>query len=600
MIDLSLIFLVILGITVEFTLLYYKQRFEAIPIYSIFVPLFLAFKGISDLYLTILLCLLGIIIFILKEFSINFDADQNVKLNNILLKTAFTILIFSITWTFTNFFAKHFTVLIIFFIVYSYFYAITLIGFVNNIVLSDLRRYLLDIFEKSLGDKVSIDNENKNEIFEKLFINVSNESNFLPFRFVFFEYFLLVALLCLWYILCLIVKVFFSDVYSIFSLHSFILVFFSYSMFVYILRFMYNRYNYSFVIQHLRELVDSTLLSYENKTLSKELEKLKEDRDKLVSWLKYLGDFYSNLDDNPDYEDLYNSFYSIVSKSLSFSRFIIFIFERDEVSIDCIKPVFHRGIGRVDLYLKNTCVEVVINSLKPVYYFGGTVFSALALFKDDRSFICSPIKIGNKILGVAYVSSLNTRSFDEKDVNFIQLICDKFAIMYILYKEYSKTLNMAIRDGLTGLYSHRHFQELLSKEIENAKLYGYPVCLLMIDTDKFKQYNDTFGHPMGDELLKSIAKLLTSYVKDKGYVCRYGGDEFAIILPNFYKQDAYLLAEQIREGYKSFRKGDIQISASIGIACFPIDASSKDELIKKSDELLYIAKREGRNRVIVA
>jgi len=333
--------------------------------------------------------------------------------------------------------------------------------------------------------------------------------------------------------------------------------------------------------------------------INKALSSLQSTNNNLNNWLKFLKDFYSKLHDNPDYEDLYNSFYSIISKAFSFSKFVLFIPEKEDDIIGSMKPVFTRGIGRGEIYIKGTSVEVVINSLKSVYYFGGTVFSALSLFKDDRSFICSPIKISNKLIGVVYISSINTRNFTEQDVNFVELLCDKFAIMYILYREYSRTLDMAIKDGLTGLYTHRHFQELLSKEIDNAKLYGYPVCLLMIDTDKFKQYNDTFGHPAGDELLKNIAKNLKNMVKDKGFVCRYGGDEFSIILPNFYKEDAYLLAEEIRKSYVQFKRGDIQVSASIGVACFPIDASSKEEIIKLADELLYTAKKSGRNRVIV-
>ncbi|MCX7758860.1 MAG: diguanylate cyclase [bacterium] len=599
MMDLILVSIIVLSILGEFIVIYYKQKIDTIPVFSIFIPLFLISKGVTDLFLIALLCFLGIIIFTMKEFSMNFDADIELKWYNIFFKSIFTIFIFFVVWIFGVFFNKSLISFLVFFIIYSYLYLVFFVSFISHKFEQKLKKDLSAYLDGAIVDKPSINDEIKNEIFEKVFLNIIHSKTLLPYRFIFFEYYLILGCVIGFYLYLLFVNTYLDSPMNYFF-NSLVLVFILYSFFVFILRFVYNVYIFNFFLDYFKNLVDSMILGYEKKLIDKEFILLKENNSKLLNWLKYLGEFYSRLDDNPDYEDLYNSFYSILSKSLNFSRFIIFMPEREDSIADSIRAVFYRGIGKTELYTKNTAVEVVVNSLKSVYYFGGTVFSALSLFKDDRSFICSPIKVGNKLIGVVYISSVNTRSFGEEDISFVDLLCDKFAIMYILYKEYSKTLNMAIRDGLTGLYTHRHFQELLSKEIENAKLYGYPVCLLMIDTDKFKQYNDAFGHPMGDELLKGISKILYNNVKDRGYVCRYGGDEFAIILPNFYKEDAYFLAEEIRKSYKSLKKGDIEVGASIGVACFPIDASSKDELIKKADELLYRAKKEGRNRVIMA
>ncbi len=596
MFDVYLLTIVIVSILLEFIVIYYRQRIEAIPIFPSFIPIYIVCKGINDWLLILILSLLAVITFVLKEFSINFDAPLKLKMYNLISKSLFTLFSFAFAFVFVVLFNKNLLGFVVFYIVFAYFYLILFTGVVSSRFEENLKNDILHYLDEI---KKHVDPDAKNEIFEKTLLIFKNDKGIFPFRYMFSEYYLLVFFCCIFLLLSLIMKNFFHVNEILLNILLIILTII-YSSVLFALRWIYNSLIFESVKEYFRNFIENIINTYEVSSLKRKLLELKENSEKLDNWLRYLGEFYSKLDENPDYEDLYHSFYSILSKSLNFSRFVIFIPEKEDNIIESMKAVFHRGIGRAEFYLKNTAIEIVVNSLKTVSYFGGTVFSALSLYKDDRSFICSPIKIGKKLIGVVYLSSVNTRSFNEQDVNFVELLCDKFAILYILYKEYSRTRDMSIKDGLTGLYNHRHFQELLSKEIEDAKLYGYPVCLLMIDTDKFKQYNDTFGHPMGDELLKNIAKIILSIVGDKGYVCRYGGDEFAVILPNFYKENAAVLAEEIRKAYYSLRRGDIQVAASIGVACFPLDASSKDELIKKADELLYRAKKEGRNRVYVA
>lgn len=593
MFDVYLLTIVIASVLLEFIVIYYRQRVDAIPIFSSFIPIYIVYKGINDWLLILILSLLAVITFILKEFSINFDASLKLKMYNLVSKSLFTLFSFAFAFIFVVLFAKNLLGFIVFYIIFAYFYLILFTGSISGIFEENLKNNIIHYLDEVEKQK-KMEPDIKTEVFEKSFLTIKEDKKIFPFKYMFNEYYILVCLSCIFLFSNFLAS---NEVLLRILL---IIVFIIYSFVVFTLRWVYNSLIFDSVKEYFRNFIENIINTYEVSSLKRKLLELKENSDKLDNWLRYLGEFYSKLDENPDYEDLYHSFYSILSKSLNFSRFVIFIPEKEDNIIESMKAVFHRGIGRAEFYLKNTAIEIVVNSLKTVSYFGGTVFSALSLYKDDRSFICTPIKIGNKLIGVVYLSSVNTRSFNEQDVNFVELLCDKFAILYILYKEYSKTRDMSIKDGLTGLYNHRHFQELLSKEVENAKLYGYPVCLLMIDTDKFKQYNDTFGHPMGDELLKNIAKIILSIVGDKGYVCRYGGDEFAVILPNFYKENAAVLAEEIRKAYYSLRRGDIQVAASIGVACFPLDASSKDELIKKADELLYRAKKEGRNRVYVA
>ncbi len=168
---------------------------------------------------------------------------------------------------------------------------------------------------------------------------------------------------------------------------------------------------------------------------------------------------------------------------------------------------------------------------------------------------------------------------------------------------YSKFANF---DGLTGLHTHRYFQETLTKEIDRAQRLGHPVTLMMIDIDHFKQYNDTFGHPQGDVALKAIAGVLQRSVRSYDLAARYGGEEMVLVLPQVSPHRILPLAERIRIGVAKLPFGvsasaqRVQLTVSIGVAGLPANAKNKAELIERADQALYLAKEEGRNRVGVS
>jgi len=160
---------------------------------------------------------------------------------------------------------------------------------------------------------------------------------------------------------------------------------------------------------------------------------------------------------------------------------------------------------------------------------------------------------------------------------------------------------LSIRDGLTDLYNHRHFHELLNQEMAPAARYNQPLTLLMIDIDNFKKFNDSYGHPAGDHALQQIARLFRENCRRIDHVCRYGGEEFAIIAPETSGKNAIHLAKRL---LNKARKTKIQIydstieeklTLSIGLASYPTDASNKDELIIKADHNLLQAKKEGKD-----
>jgi len=150
-------------------------------------------------------------------------------------------------------------------------------------------------------------------------------------------------------------------------------------------------------------------------------------------------------------------------------------------------------------------------------------------------------------------------------------------------------VQLTVTDGLTGLYNLRHFRELLKQELDRARRTENPFSLLMMDMDHFKDYNDSHGHQGGNELLKKISSALKETVRDIDAVARYGGDEFAVILPHASEAQARILAERIEKAV-----ADCRATLSIGGATFPRHASSIEDLILRADQALYAAKRDGR------
>jgi diguanylate cyclase (GGDEF)-like protein len=164
--------------------------------------------------------------------------------------------------------------------------------------------------------------------------------------------------------------------------------------------------------------------------------------------------------------------------------------------------------------------------------------------------------------------------------------------------------SLAMKDGLTGLYNHAVLVELLEKEVSKQRRSKGNLSFVMLDIDYFKKINDTYGHMAGDRILKDLSKILTSSVRKGDIVGRYGGEEFSIVLPGAIRDDAYNLCERIRSRVDEheFSIGDqkVKITISIGVFAHEFDDSSPEtEIIQKADELLYKAKKNGRNRVEV-
>jgi len=224
------------------------------------------------------------------------------------------------------------------------------------------------------------------------------------------------------------------------------------------------------------------------------------------------------------------------------------------------------------------------------------------ILKTDELVIV-PLKAKDKVNGVIVADNIFThKPVTKEDLRMLVMLSNQAGLAIENSQLYEQTLIKSHTDSLTGLWNHGYFQYLLQTEIQKAKENNLPLSLIMLDIDNFKNYNDTMGHQTGDQILSEIAKILRDYSRKIDWVCRYGGEEFAIILPQTTKKEAFLIAEQLREKIQNYPfiyeeiMPEKRITVSCGVASFPEDGTTSSELISCADKHLYQAKNLGKNR----
>ncbi len=213
-----------------------------------------------------------------------------------------------------------------------------------------------------------------------------------------------------------------------------------------------------------------------------------------------------------------------------------------------------------------------------------------------RSSLAIPIKFKEHIFGGIVLESTEIDRFSKEDIELLNTIIDIFATVIVNARLYEQTLELSIKDALTDTYNHRYFYDQLHKEIGWNKRYGTPFSLAILDLDKFKRINDTYGHIEGDRVLRKIGKLLKTNVRNHiDVVCRYGGDEFSIIFPHTNLDEAKVVTERLLYTLNKENKNLYGITMSIGLKQY--EGESPTEFIAKTDALTYKAKQKGGNRI---
>ncbi len=219
-----------------------------------------------------------------------------------------------------------------------------------------------------------------------------------------------------------------------------------------------------------------------------------------------------------------------------------------------------------------------------------------------RGFSAMPLVIQDQALGAVLVFNMGEQRLGATEQGNLWILVSQLAIGIEKAKFYDKIARLSITDGLTGLHVHRHFQFRLDEELKRAERYKEELCLMMLDIDHFKLFNDKFGHLAGDQVLRELAERVRQWKRSPDIAARYGGEEFAIILPRTTRAEALDLAEKLRLGVAqlvlSFEGHEARVTISVGVAFFPETALTKKGLIDKADQALYQAKGAGRDRVV--
>lgn len=264
----------------------------------------------------------------------------------------------------------------------------------------------------------------------------------------------------------------------------------------------------------------------------------------------------------------------------------------------------HARIIRTWQILEQETLEIAEDNIMSVSKFEGNLRTQkLRSDSEIRSWLSAPLIHKDRSFGLLCVASTTENRFGPYHLEILYIVAGLAAKVIENARLSERLKQLATIDGLTNVYNHRTFQERLEEQFNLARRHKKAVSLIMLDIDHFKTFNDTYGHPIGDEVLKAVADTLKSALRDFDIVCRYGGEEFAVILPESTMKEAGIVAERLRLSIEqhTFTKGvlNLKITISLGVSEYPTgNQANREQLIVQADKMLYVAKLSGRNQAV--
>lgn len=263
--------------------------------------------------------------------------------------------------------------------------------------------------------------------------------------------------------------------------------------------------------------------------------------------------------------------------------------------------------------VRNEVVDRVVKEAKPLIIKDSAERKQFNLPSQVNSFLGAPLVLSNRVIGVGILENFSLRGIESREktagrqvseeeiTSVFSILMTQFALQMQKARLYEEVEKLSITDGLTQVSLRRYFLHRFEEELKRSRHHGLVLSFLMVDIDHFKNYNDKYGHLVGDAVLKEIAKMLREGVREVDFVGRYGGEEFCAMLPETHKKGAYEVAERVRWlvencHFKAYDE-ETSLTISIGVSTFPADADTGQELIDKADAALLKAKESGRNRV---
>ena len=226
------------------------------------------------------------------------------------------------------------------------------------------------------------------------------------------------------------------------------------------------------------------------------------------------------------------------------------------------------------------------------------------LFPQDCAVVCMPVRTGGNVLGIIQLVNIDVELYNRNEM-LLQTLADYAAIAIENARAVKRIQELSITDDCTGLYNQRHLFTVLAEEVHRSSRFGYEFSLLFLDLDHFKWVNDKYGHLLGSRLIGLVGQCLRENLRLVDAAFRYGGDEFAILLPQTSKESGLFVARRFASLFHSRKwlPGDnisLELRASIGVATYPHDAINPQEIVRCADEMMYQVKQAGRDNIAVA
>ncbi len=343
--------------------------------------------------------------------------------------------------------------------------------------------------------------------------------------------------------------------------------------------------------------------------LRRDLEETKAHLETKIQDLHSIYEVSTAIAGTLDTDELFRTIGERVMRTLGLNDFCILLYNSEKRRLTCraaagapaaLSEDFHIGPGEgVSWRVFETGEPVYIPDVRatPEFrYYGGRRM-------DVRSFMCVPLLSKGKVIGVLNVNHPEPHAFDAESLATMRVLATHMAIAIENAEMFQFVKTLADKDSLTLLYNHGAFHAKLNIELERAARYGRPLSVIMLDLDSFKEINDAYGHIVGDRILVMTAGVLCAHLRKSDVAARYGGDEFAVILPETDLAATATIAGRIAAGISQVRldtrRGEvISFSASIGYAaCLP-DSKDRDGILNVADRLMYESKRRGHGGIL--
>ncbi|TFH35538.1 MAG: diguanylate cyclase, partial [Dehalococcoidia bacterium] len=302
-------------------------------------------------------------------------------------------------------------------------------------------------------------------------------------------------------------------------------------------------------------------------------------------------------------KDTFNGFARELREVVPLDFAAVSLVDGDRVKLHAIfGQVSATDLAEMSHSVQGTATERVMKERRPIYQ---SDLQSTTMFWPDshyvregiRSLVHVPLVVRDQVIGTLMVARREPQAYGDEEIKLLEQVARQIAAPIENAMLYSRAEQRGRVDELTSLFNRRHFEERLKEEVSRHSRHDGVFTLLMIDLDSFKAYNDMYGHPSGDALLKVIGQLVSQAVRDSDQAFRYGGDEFAAILPRTTPEDAFMVAERMRMRIaREMEARQSGVSCSIGLASYPADGVMPGELVTTADTALYYAKNTGGNR----